>query len=127
MTLAYWCVVLAMFLPWLCAYYSKKVGGFSSNDNHYPRDFLGSTQGEAKRADAAQKNSFEIFPAFAAAVLIAHATGEASQTAINFWATLFVFSRLIYIVLYIKDMPSFRSLAWVAGLVCILALFIAAI
>ena len=61
MTLAYWCVVLAMFLPWLCAYYSKKVGGFSGNDNHYPRDFLGSTQGEAKRADAAQKNSFEIF------------------------------------------------------------------
>ena len=73
MTLAYWCVLLAMFLPWLCAYYSKKVGGFSGNDNHYPRDFLGSTQGEAKRADAAQKNSFEIFPAFAAAVLIAHA------------------------------------------------------
>ena len=33
MTLAYWCVVLAMFLPWLCAYYSKKVGGFSGNDN----------------------------------------------------------------------------------------------
>ena len=127
MTLAYWCVVLAMFLPWLCAYYSKKVGGFSSNDNHNPRDFLNGVQGEAKRANAAQQNSFEIFPAFAAAVLIAHATGEASQTAINFWASLFVLSRLIYIVLYIKDMPSFRSLSWCAGLVCILALFIAAI
>ena len=127
MTLAYWCVVLAMFLPWLCAYYSKKVGGFSSNDNHNPRDFLNGVQGEAKRANAAQQNSFEIFPVFAAEVLIAHATGEASQTAINFWASLFVLSRLLYIVLYIKDMPSFRSLSWCAGLVCILALFIAAI
>lgn len=56
----------------------QKVGGFSSNDNHNPRDFLNGVQGEAKRANAAQQNSFEIFPAFAAAVLIAHATGEAS-------------------------------------------------
>ncbi|AUZ04598.2 MULTISPECIES: MAPEG family protein [Vitreoscilla] len=126
MTLAYWCVFIAMFLPWLCAFYAKRVGGFAGQDNHNPRDFMLHTQGEAKRANAAQQNSFEIFPAFAAAVIIAHMTGGASQAAITFWSVLFVLSRLLYIFLYIKDMATLRSGSWMVGLVCILALFIAA-
>ena len=127
MTFAYWCVLIAMFLPWLCTVYAKKVGGFTGQDNHSPRDFMQHTQGEAKRANAAQQNSFEIFPAFAAAVIIAHLTGGASQTAVNLWSALFVLSRLMYIFLYIKDMASLRSVAWFTGVLCILALFIAAI
>ena len=127
MTLAYWCVFIAMFLPWLCAVYAKKAGGFSGNDNHNPRDFLQHAQGEAKRANAAQQNSFEIFPAFAAAVIIAHATGDASQTTLNVWSVLFILSRMLYIFLYIKDMASLRSVVWGSGLLCIVALFIAAI
>lgn len=127
MTFAYWCVLIAMFLPWLCALYAKRVGGFTSQDNHNPRDFMQATQKEAKRANAAQQNSFEIFPAFAAAVIIAHATGEASQTAINLWSTLFVLSRLLFIFAYIKDMASLRSIIWFLGVICIVALFIAAI
>lgn len=127
MTFAYWCVLIVMALPWLCAAYAKRVGGFTGQDNHNPRDFLVHTQGEAKRANAAQQNSFEIFPAFAAAVSIAHVTGGAAQSTITLWATLFVLSRLLYIFLYIKDMPSLRSLVWAAGVVCIVALFIAAI
>ena len=127
MTLAYWCVLIALFLPWLCAAYAKKAGGFSNRDNHDPRDFMAHVQGAAKRANAAQMNSFEIFPAFAAAVLIAHATGNAAQATINLWAALFVLSRLAYIWLYIQDKPTLRSGVWAFGLLCILALFVAAI
>ncbi|WP_066567613.1 MAPEG family protein [Snodgrassella sp. CFCC 13594] len=127
MTLAYWCVLIAIFLPWGCAAYAKKSGGFSSNDNHDPRAFLAHTQGSAARANAAQQNSFEIFAPFAAAVIIAHATGHAAQFTINLWAVLFVISRIIYCVLYIKDYSSARSLTWMASVVCIIALFIAAI
>lgn len=127
MTLAYWCIFIAMFLPWLCAAYAKKSGGFSPRDNHNPREFMANTQGVAARANAAQQNSFEIFAPFAAAVLIAQATGNAAQGTINFWAVLFVLSRLAYIWLYIKDIATIRSIVWAFGLVCIVALFIAAV
>ena len=81
----------------------------------------------AARANAAQQNSFEVFAPFAAAVIIAHTSGNAAQASINFWALLFVFSRLAYIWLYIKDMATMRSIVWAVGLLCIVALFIAAI
>ncbi len=127
MTLAYWCVFIAMFLPWLSAAYAKKQGGFSGKDNHDPRDFLAHTQGAAKRANAAQQNGYEIFAPFAAAVIIAHVTGNAAQGWINFWAVLFVVSRVAFIYCYIKDTASLRSVMWLIGLVAILALYFMAI
>ncbi|UOO81526.1 MAPEG family protein [Uruburuella testudinis] len=123
MTIAYWCVFAAMFIPWICAAYAKKAGGFQWHDNHHPRGFLAHAQGRAERADAAQKNGYEIFPPFAAAVIIAHATGNAGQAGVNFWALCFVFSRLAYSYCYIKDMPAIRSALWGMGLICIMALF----
>ena len=63
----------------------------------------------------------------AAAVIIAHTSGNAAQASINFLALLFLFSRLVYIWLYIKDMATVRSIVWAVGLLCIVALFIAAI
>ena len=127
MTLAYWCVFIAMFLPWLCATYAKKSGGFCRRDNHNPREFMANTQGVAARANAAQQNSFEVFAPFAAAVIIAHTSGNADQGSINFLALLFVLSRLAFIWLYIKDMATARSIVWMLGLLCIVALFIVAI
>ena len=127
MTLAYWCVFIALFLPLFCAAYAKKSGGFSGRDNHNPRDFMANTQGVAARANAAQQNSYEVFAPFAAAVIIAHTSGNAAQASINFWALLFLFSRLVYIWLYIKDLATVRSIVWAVGLLCIVALFIAAI
>lgn len=127
MTLAYWCVLIAMFLPWLCAAYAKHSGGFSGDDNRNPRAFLANTQGVAARANAAQQNGFEIFAPFAAAVIIAHATGNAAQGTINFWALLFVLSRLAFIWCYVKDMPTPRSITWGVGLLSVVALFIAAV
>ena len=127
MTLAYWCIFFAIFLPIFCAAYAKYRAGFSPADNHNPRAFLARAQGKAARADAAQQNSYEIFPPFAAAVIIAHVTGNAAQFTINFWALLFVASRIGFIYCYISDKATLRSAIFGANLLCIVALFIAAI
>jgi uncharacterized MAPEG superfamily protein len=127
MTLAYWCVLIAMLLPWIAASYAKKSGGFSTDDNHQPREFLANAGGKAARANAAQQNGYEIFAPFAAAVIIAHATENAAQFTINFWSVLFILSRLGYFYCYINDKSFARSCIWGFGVLCIIALYIAAI
>ena len=62
MTCALWCVLAAMFLPYLWVGFAKS-GGF---DNAAPRETLEHLEGWRKRADWAQKNAFEAFPPFAA-------------------------------------------------------------
>ena len=84
-------------------------------------------EGAAARANAAQQNCFEAFAPFAAAVIVAHATGNAAQSVINIWAGLFVLFRLLFIFCYIADEPRLRSMMWSAGFVCIIALFVAAV
>lgn len=127
MTLAYWCVLIAALIPLGAAAYAKKAGGFRGQDNRHPREFLAHLQGAAARAHAAQQNSYEIFAPFAAAVIIATVSGNAAQGTINFWAVLFILSRLVYLWCYIKDHPTLRSTVWGLGLVCVIALFLAAV
>ena len=89
MTLAYWCVLIALFLPYLSTITAKAVsGGFNPRHNYDPRAFLGSLQGLGRRANNAQLNSFEVTPAFSAAVIIAHLAGGAEQSLIDQLATL---------------------------------------
>ena len=127
MTFAYWMVLLAALMPYFCALYAKKAGGFDfTRDNADPRAFLAKTEGVAARANAAQQNGFESFAPFAAAVIIAHATGGAAQGTINFWAFVFIAARAAYIWCYINDKPYLRSLSWAVGLLCIVCLFVAA-
>ncbi|HGO7873456.1 TPA: MAPEG family protein [Neisseria meningitidis] len=126
MTFAYWCILIACLLPLFCAAYAKKTGGFRFKDNHNPRDFLAHTQGAAARAHAAQQNGFEAFAPFAAAVLTAHATGNAEQSTINTLAGLFILFRLAFIWCYIADKAAMRSLMWAGGFACTVGLFVAA-
>jgi uncharacterized MAPEG superfamily protein len=39
MTVALWCVLIAIFLPYICTGVAKAVGGYRLSDNHDPRDF----------------------------------------------------------------------------------------
>lgn len=128
MTLAYWCIFIAYLLPLACSAYAKKIAGFDfRRDNGNPRIFLEKTEGAAARANAAQQNGFETFAPFAAAVIVAHATGNAGQSTINLWAVLFVLFRLAYVFFYITDIARLRSAAWAGGFACIFALFVAAV
>ncbi len=128
MTFAFWTLLILMLLNWFCAAYAKKLAGFTlRGDNHDPRGFLAKTEGKAARLNAAQQNGYEIFAPYAAAIVVAHFTGEAAQETINFWAAVFILSRVAFIWCYAQDKPAMRSYSWVLGFVCIVALFIAAV
>jgi uncharacterized MAPEG superfamily protein len=123
MTTAYWCVFVAMFLPIVWAGFSK--AGTKGFDNARPRDYLASLQGWRQRANWAQANSYESFPPFAAGVIIAHLAGTAQPT-IDMLAVGYIAARILYGIFYIADRPTLRSLVWVAGLGCIIGLFVTA-
>ena len=127
MTVALWCILIAIFLPYLCTVVAKISGGYRLDDNHDPRDFLDSLEGLGRRANAAQLNSFEIFPAFAAAVIVAHLAGTASLVTINVLSVLFITSRLLYIICYLADWHILRSLVWFVGLGLIISLFVVSV
>lgn len=123
MTTAYWCVFVAMFLPIVWAGVSK--AGTKGFDNARPRDYLASLQGWRQRANWAQANSYESFPPFAAGVIIAHLAGTAQPT-IDMLAVGYIAARILYGIFYIADRSTLRSLVWVAGLGCIIGLFVTA-
>ncbi|WP_347909544.1 MAPEG family protein [Pseudomonas grandcourensis] len=124
MTVALWCILIAIFLPYLCTGVAKVSGGYSLKDNHDPRGFLDSLEGLAKRANAAQLNSFEVTPAFAAAVIVAHLAGNAELVTINVLSVLFITSRLLYIIFYLTDLATLRSLMWFVGMGLIVSFFV---
>jgi len=115
-TVAYWCVLIAALLPLACTWLAKwpgigqrrSQGGF---DNHDPRGWLARQQGWQGRANAAQANSFEALPFFIGAVVIAHQLA-APQAILDILAILFITLRVIYIAMYVADLPLVRSIIW---------------
>lgn len=124
MTTAYWCMLIAILLPYLFTMVAKLSAGFDLRDNHNPREFLAKTTGISQRANWAQQNSFEITPAFLAAVLVAQTLGGMEQSTINALAVVFIISRLTYGLLYLADKATLRSLAWFVGIGVVIALFV---
>jgi uncharacterized MAPEG superfamily protein len=125
MTIAYWCVLAAIMLPYIWAGVAKFSSGFKLRDNHNPRDYLDKLQGSAKRAHWAQLNTFESTPGFMAAVIIAHQLA-AAQERIDAIAVTYIVFRLIYGIFYFIDQAVLRSLVWTGGVACIVALFVLA-
>ncbi|MBP6120170.1 MAG: MAPEG family protein [Giesbergeria sp.] len=127
-TLAYWCVLVAALLPFLCGLLAKRSGvgkrrADGGYDNHNPRAWLARQEGESARANAAQANGFEALPFFIGAVIIAHQLG-APQSRLDWLAIAFVALRVLYIGLYVGDKATARSLVWgLALLVNIAILF----
>jgi uncharacterized MAPEG superfamily protein len=124
MTIAYWCVLVAIFLPYAFTFFAKFHGDFGPKQNHNPREFLESLTGSRKRAHWAQLNSFEVNPGFFAAVVIAQQIGSAAQGTIDNLAIGFIVSRVLFGILYITDKAELRSLVWFAGMAIIVALFV---
>lgn len=120
LTLAYWTVLVAALLPIVCAELAKwgalskprREGGY---DNHNPRAWLALQSDWRARANAAQANSFEALPFYIGAVVIAHQLGV-FQTRLDLLAFLYIVLRLMYILFYLADMATFRSLVWTAAL-----------
>ena len=121
MTLAYACLLIAALLPYVWTVVAKQSAG-GRLDNHEPRVWLEKQENpKSRRADAAQKNAFEAFPAFAAAVLMAQAAGVDPRH-IGGLAAAFVVFRVLHGLFYVGNQASMRSLVWFGGLLCVLAL-----
>ena len=120
MTIAYWCVLFMGLFPYVAAGIAKK--GFEGYDNGMPRQWLAKQTGFRARANAAQANLFESLPLFFAAVIIAHLE-DASQARVDLLAIGFVLARIAYLVCYVANWPTTRSVVWLAGLACVVALF----
>ena len=121
MTFAYYCLPIAMFLPLIFAGVAKVSA--SGYDNARPREWLEKLGGRAARANWAQENSYESFPPFAAAVIVAHLTGYPQMT-VDILAGLYIVARAAYGYTYINDMPTARSLCWSVGFGITIALFL---
>jgi len=129
-TVAHWCVLVAVLLPYACSYLAKfrdfgkprSAGGY---DNQDPRAWLARQEGWKARANAAQANSFEALPFFVGAVLIAHQVG-APQTRLDILAVLFVTLRIIYIVMYVAGLSTTRSAIWALAFLANLGIFLSA-
>jgi uncharacterized MAPEG superfamily protein len=120
MTTAYWCVLAAGLMPYLFIVVAKTRG--QRYDNRDPRSWLAKQTGASARAHAAHLNSFEAFPLFAAAVIIAQLTG-APQPRIDSLALAFVALRLAYGICYLGGWATLRSVVWLLALLCAIALF----
>ncbi|MGH6637683.1 MAG: MAPEG family protein [Polaromonas sp.] len=115
-TIAYWCVLIAALLPIVCAAIAKygmmstprREGGY---DNRNPRGWLARQADWRGRANAAQANTFEALPLFFAAVIIAHLL-QAGQTQLDILALLFVVLRIAYIMMYVANLATARSVIW---------------
>ena len=120
MTIAYACVLFMGLLPYIAAGIAKK--GFEHYDNSMPRQWLANQTGFRARANAAQANLFESLPFFFAAVSIAHIE-HGPQAIVDFFAVAFVIARITYLICYIANWSTTRSIVWLLGLVCVIAIF----
>lgn len=125
MSIPFWCVFIAALLIYLAKVPVAKAMSQEGRgyDNHHPRAQQARLTGLGARAYAAHMNSIEIFPLFAAGVLMAHTT-QVFGWGIDLLAVLFVASRVLYLLLYWWDLAWQRSLVWIFGLVCCLLLML---
>jgi uncharacterized MAPEG superfamily protein len=120
MTISLWCVLVAAVLPIVCTGIAK--AGFPAFDNNYPREWLSRQQGWRARANAAQGNSWEAFAIFSAAVFTAH-IAHAPQASVDAISVAFIVARLFFILFYVTNRASLRSVVWVVGFGLSVALF----
>ena len=121
MTVALWCVLVAALLPYLATSIAK--AGGQRYDNRDPRSWLEKQQGFRVRANNAQLNSFEAFPFFAAAVIVAQML-QAQQERVDALAVIFIAARAGYLVAYLADWHWARSIAWLIGWLACIFLFV---
>ena len=122
---AYWCVLIAALLPYLWIAVAKT--GAPGYNNRNPRAWLDKQEGNYKvqRANAAHLNAFEAFAPFAAGVVLAQLAGV-DPARIALFAVAFVALRVLHGLFYLADVPLARSLAWMGGYACVVALMVLA-
>ena len=118
MTIAFWCVLIALLLPY------APLGLASRHlDPKTPRKGVANLEGLPARAYGAHLNGLETFAPFAAAVIVAHIVQGANATT-NVLAMLFILARLAHMGFYLGDSQPLRTTAFFAGLFLTIAIFV---
>jgi uncharacterized MAPEG superfamily protein len=120
MTIAEWCVFAAVILYLLTIDPFKTTN--KSFDNAKPRDPAFFEEPLRARALGAHLNGIEAFPFFAVAVLLAEFRA-CPQNLINELAVLFLIVRIAYVLTYLGNRPTLRSILWNIGFVINIAIF----
>ena len=121
MTLAELCVLGALLL-YLATIVSIKWIRFRGFDNARPRDPAFYGDALAQRVLGAHQNGIESFPFFAFAVLLAEFR-DSPQRLVDELAVLFLIVRIAYVLTYLGNRPTLRSILWSAGLAINLGIF----
>lgn len=110
-------IIIACLLPYVFTVVAKMAGGFKSEDNQNPREFLAKTTGLAVRANAVQQNSFESLPLFVAAVLMAEYM-VIPQVVVMMFGIAYIVLRIAYGICYLANWATLRSIVWILSLLC---------
>jgi len=121
MTIAELCLLGAVILT-IVSIVPAKLNGAREYDNGNPRDPRFYTPGLRVRSQGAHLNGYEAFPFFAASVILAEMR-LVPQSMVNALAAAFLVARILYVLLYLTDRPTSRTVAWSVGLLCNLAIF----
>jgi uncharacterized MAPEG superfamily protein len=122
MTIAELCLIAAVILT-IAAIAPAKLNGGREYDNGNPRDPKFYTPGLRARSQGAHLNSYEAFPFFAASVILAEMRGVPQGT-VNALAVAFLVARIVYVLLYLTDRPTARSVIWSIGFFFNVAIFL---
>jgi uncharacterized MAPEG superfamily protein len=117
MTIAFWCVLIAAFLPYAV------FGMVRGLDAKLPRRSAQTLEGASLRAHSAHLNAFEAFSPFAAAVIIAH-IAEGPSALVNGLAVAFIVVRLGHAYFYLTDRQPLRTTCFALGLLIAVVIFL---
>ena len=127
MTIPLWCLVIVMFIPvplaMIGGYFRGKA--FGTADNKNPRAQAAKLEGAGARAYAAQQNAWEATAVFTATIVVSHLAGVPTGATAP-WAMAFVAFRVLHPIFYLADIDKARSLSYVGGIVCVVALLVKA-
>jgi uncharacterized MAPEG superfamily protein len=127
MTTPLWCLLVVVFLPYVSAFTAGYFRGkqFGTADNKNPRAQAAQLEGTGARIYAAQANAWEATTVFTAAIVTAHLAGVPEASAAP-WAIAYVVTRILHPIFYAMDQDKLRSVAFLAGFVCVIVLFVKA-
>ena len=114
-------LLVAGVLPLASAAIAK--WGFRQFDNHNPREWLAAQTGFRARANAAQQNAFEAFPFFAVAVVLGLVL-QLESSVLDRYCLVFIASRVLYLLAYVADYASLRTLCWLTGYASCIAIYV---
>lgn len=125
MSIPFVCVFIMLLIVYLSRLpvsmaMNKSTGGY---DNKNPRDQQAQLTGWGRRALAAHHNSLESFAPFAAGVVVCY-LAKGSLLGSTVLSLIYIAARIAFVMLYLADLATARSLMWIVGVLATLGLYI---